>query len=89
MRVHSLTIANDFGIEELQRLSQAAGRFSSDIRIEYEQEGAQFKIDAKSILGTMLLALRRGTEVTLRTKGKDEEEAIDWLCATFENQGAR
>ncbi|TLS52644.1 HPr family phosphocarrier protein [Paenibacillus antri] len=86
MRVHRLTIANDFGIEELQRMSQEAGKFSADILIEYEEEGTSFKIDVKSVLGTMLLALRRGTDILLRTKGKDEEEAIHWLSETFENR---
>ncbi|HZG78698.1 MAG TPA: HPr family phosphocarrier protein [Paenibacillus sp.] len=84
MRVHTFTVPNDVGIEALQRLSQEAGRFRSDIFIEYEEEGTRFRIDVKSILGTMLLALRQGTEVLLRTKGSDEEEAIHWLSETIE-----
>jgi len=85
MRVHRFSLPNDLGVETLQRLSQEAGRFRSDIYLEYEEEGNLFRIDVKSILGTMLLALRQGTEVLLRTKGTDEEEAIHWVSENLES----
>ncbi len=85
MRVHICTLANDMGIEQLQRLSQEAGTFRSELHIEYDDNGTHFKIDVKSVLGTMLLALRRGTEVLLRAKGRDEEEAIHWLSERVES----
>ncbi|MCI3922189.1 HPr family phosphocarrier protein [Paenibacillus sp. TRM 82003] len=88
MRVHSMVVASDLSFETLVRMSQKAGSFSSDIQIEYEEDGNDFKIDLKSILGTLLLTLRKGTSITIRTKGKDEEEAIHWISDTLERLAA-
>lgn len=84
MRVHRMVVANDVPFEALVRLSQQAGAFRSEILIEYEQDGNEGRIDVKSLLGALLLPLRQGTSITIRTKGKDEEEAIEWICETFE-----
>jgi len=84
MRVHRLIVPREFRIDELQRLSQTAASFRSEITVEYAEDGNVYTIDMKSILGTLLLSFRQGTEITIRTKGKDEEEAIDWLCGAIE-----
>ena len=38
-------------------------------------------VDAKSILGLLLLAASQGTRVRLRADGADEEEAVDAVTA--------
>ena len=56
-------------------LSQMANQFSSNI---YLQNGLM-KVNAKSIMGIMMLAASRGTELTIRAEGPDEEEAVEAL----------
>ncbi|WP_028552620.1 HPr family phosphocarrier protein [Paenibacillus sp. UNC451MF] len=75
MRVHEMIIATDFQPQYLQMIAQKASYFSSDIKIKFEKENIQ--LDAKSILGMMLLPIRQGTRITIQTKGSDEEEAIE------------
>jgi len=50
-----------------------AARFSSDIKLRKGSE----EVDAKSILGILLLAAAKGTTVTITAAGKDEQEALD------------
>jgi catabolite repression HPr-like protein len=56
---------------------QEANRFSSDIFLEKDGK----KVNAKSIMGLMSLALSTGTEITLITEGNDEKDAIKALEA--------
>ncbi|MGR3765762.1 HPr family phosphocarrier protein [Rossellomorea sp. NS-SX7] len=51
---------------------QEANRFSSEIFLE---KGGK-KVNAKSIMGLMSLAISTGSEITLAADGSDEEEAI-------------
>jgi phosphocarrier protein len=39
------------------------------------------RVNAKSIMGVMMLAAGKGTRVTLETDGPDEVEAMNALCA--------
>jgi phosphocarrier protein HPr len=39
------------------------------------------KVNAKSIMGVMMLAAGKGAKVTLETDGPDETEAMDALVA--------
>jgi phosphocarrier protein len=59
-----------------------AGRFRSQIRVTRGQR----TMDGKSILGLLLLAAARGTELTITAEGPDENEAIDALV-TLIGQG--
>lgn len=52
---------------------QEASRFSSDIFIIKEEK----KINVKSIMGLMSLAIGSGKTITLAADGPDEEEALD------------
>lgn len=80
MRVHELTISYDFELSDLRMISQKASRFMSDIMIEMnDNEGGYSIIDVKSLLGMMLLPIGKGTKITVRTKGKDEEGALDFM----------
>lgn len=55
---------------------QEANKFQSEIFITKDGK----KVNAKSIMGVMSLALASGTEVILSADGKDEQEAIDALA---------
>ncbi|MDA7025575.1 HPr family phosphocarrier protein [Bacillus sp. CLL-7-23] len=56
---------------------QEANRFQSDIFLENGDK----KVNAKSIMGLMSLAVSSGSEVTLIADGTDEQDAIDALTA--------
>ena len=56
---------------------QEANRFKSDVYLQKEEK----KVNAKSIMGIMSLAIAKGTMVTLIADGKDENEAIEGLSA--------
>ncbi|TCL47731.1 catabolite repression HPr-like protein [Thermolongibacillus altinsuensis] len=54
---------------------QEANRFSSDIYIEKNGK----KVNAKSIMGLMSLAISSGSVITIIADGPDEQEALDTL----------
>ena len=55
---------------------QEANRYIADVYLEKDTK----KVNAKSIMGIMSLAIGRGTTVTLSADGSDEEEAVDALA---------
>ena len=59
---------------------QRANDFRSSIWIEAEDR----KINAKSMLGVLSMAIGTGTEVTLSAEGADEEEAVNTLAAMLD-----
>ncbi|EAZ87624.1 HPr family phosphocarrier protein [Lysinibacillus sp. FSL M8-0216] len=61
---------------------QEANRFSADIFLEKDEK----KVNAKSIMGVMSLAVAKGTEVTLSSEGNDAEQAVTALAAIIENE---
>ncbi|KAB7704185.1 HPr family phosphocarrier protein [Bacillus aerolatus] len=61
---------------------QEANRFASDIHLEKEGK----RVNAKSIMGIMSLAINRGCTVTLSTEGRDEEEAMQALVDFIEKE---
>lgn len=79
-----LEIVNRLGLHAraAAKLVQTAGSFSS--RVELEKEGQS--VDAKSILGILLLAASQGTQVTVRCVGDDEEEALGAVAALIEDR---
>ncbi|MEI4789381.1 HPr family phosphocarrier protein [Bacillus sp. FJAT-53060] len=60
---------------------QEANRFGADIFLEKDGK----KVNAKSIMGLMSLAISSGVTVTLLADGADEQEAMDALT-DFINQ---
>lgn len=60
---------------------KAAGDFSSGICV---QRG-MMKVNAKSIMGVMMLAAGQGTQLTISAEGPDEEEAIEELSELVES----
>jgi len=55
------------------KLTQVANQFESDIWIEKNGK----KVNAKSIMGVMMLAASQGSDVTIITQGSDEKEALN------------
>lgn len=59
------------------KLTQLAGSFPCEVWME---RGTR-RINAKSIMGVMMLAAGLGSEVVLDTEGAREQEAMDALLA--------
>jgi phosphocarrier protein HPr len=57
------------------RLTQTASQFACEIWIERNNR----RVNAKSIMGVMMLAASNGSTITLETNGKDEQAAMDAL----------
>ena len=77
-----ITISNKLGLHAraAAKLTQTAGRYPCRVSIE---RGAR-KVNAKSIMGVMLLAAGQGSRVRLRLEGPDEAEAMRAAEALFE-----
>ena len=61
---------------------QLASSFASHIEIEKDKR----RVNAKSIMGVMMLAASKGSEVTLYTNGEDEEESMNKLEELINNR---
>ena len=61
---------------------QLASSFSSHIEIEKDKR----RVNGKSIMGVMMLAASKGSEVTLYTHGEDEEESMIKLEELINNR---
>jgi len=59
------------------KLTQLAGKFQCEV---WMTKGTR-RINAKSIMGVMMLAAGKGSMVTLETNGADEQEAMTALLA--------
>lgn len=59
------------------KLTQLASRYPCDIFMERNGR----RVNAKSIMGVMMLAAGRGSVVTLETSGPQEDEALEALTA--------
>lgn len=74
MQSETITIINKLGLHAraAAKLVNTASRFRSDVRLRRDNKDA----NAKSIMGVMMLAAGKGTEMTLEVEGPDEEEAL-------------
>jgi phosphocarrier protein HPr len=72
-----IEIINKLGLHARasSKLTQTASQFSSEIWIEKNGR----KVNAKSIMGVMMLAAAKGSTITLEAIGIDEQAAIDAL----------
>ncbi|WP_124077401.1 HPr family phosphocarrier protein [Pigmentiphaga humi] len=61
------------------KLTQLASKFRSEIHIA---RGAR-RVNAKSIMGVMMLAAGMGSKVTVDAVGEDAQEALDQIEALF------
>lgn len=62
------------------KLVHMASGFRSNV---FLVDGSGEEIDAKSILGILLLAVGQGSALTLRCAGPDEEQACGAIAALF------
>jgi phosphocarrier protein len=75
-------ITNELGMHArpAAQLVKLASGFSSDV--EVVKDG--FAVNAKSIMGVMMLAAERGSAILVRANGPDELAAVDAIAALVE-----
>ena len=79
MTVQRVQIVNPLGLHAraAARFVRMAGLYQSQIRVTRGQR----TMDGKSILGLLLLAAARGSEIQISADGPDESEAVQALSA--------
>lgn len=75
MKENIFTITAESGIHARPAtlLVQAAGKFESDIQLEYNGK----KVNLKSIMGVMSLGIPKGSTIKVGAEGSDEDLAIE------------
>ena len=64
------------------KLVHTAGGFQSRVTVEKDGE----EVDAKSILGILLLAAGQGSQIVVRAEGQDEAEALQAVTTLIANR---
>ena len=78
------TISNKLGLHARAsaKLTKLAGSFPCDVWISRGER----RVNAKSIMGVMMLAAGLGATVELETSGAQEQEAMDALLALMSDK---
>lgn len=78
------TIINKLGLHAraAAKLVNTASGFKSKILLLVDSQ----QVNAKSIMGIMMLAAARGTELTLRVEGDDEDKAMSAITALIDDR---
>ena len=79
-----IEISNKLGLHARAsaKLTQIAGSYSSEVWLE---KGPR-RINAKSIMGVMMLAAGKGSSVHIEVSGEDETAALSALEALINNR---
>lgn len=64
------------------KLTQVAGQYHSEVWIESNSR----RINAKSIMGVMMLAASKGSKLLIEATGADEQEAMAALINLINNR---
>jgi phosphocarrier protein HPr len=84
MQERPVTIINKLGLHAraAARFVTTASSFSSEVDISKNGQ----RVNGKSIMGVMMLAASRGTDLIIMTQGDDEIEAADSLVTLIEER---
>lgn len=82
--IKDIVISNKLGLHAraAAKLTQLASKFESEIFIARDAR----RVNAKSIMGVMMLAAGLGVTVKLEASGKDADQALDELQALFDSK---
>lgn len=80
----TLTISNKLGLHARAsaKLTKLAGTFKSDVFMARNDR----RVNAKSIMGVMMLAAGLGSVIRLEVEGVDEQAATDALVALINDK---
>lgn len=79
-----ITISNKLGLHA--RASAKLTKLASSFPCEVFMSKGERRINAKSIMGVMMLAAGVGSVVQLETDGPQEQEALDALVALIDDK---
>jgi len=84
MLQQDVEITNKLGLHARAsaKLTQTAGQFQSAIWLTRNNR----RVNAKSIMGVMMLAAAKGSTINLETEGEDESAAMDTLLALINDK---
>lgn len=84
MITKAFTIQNKLGIHArpAAQFVRASSKFKSDVSVERDGE----KVDGKSIMGMMMLAVGCGMEIVVTANGSDEEALMEVLERLIESK---
>ena len=80
----TVTISNKLGLHARAsaKLTKLAASFKSDVWMARGER----RVNAKSIMGVMMLAAAKGSKIVVETSGDDEEEALAALVQLIEQK---
>ena len=80
----TVTISNKLGLHARAsaKLTKLAGSFKSEVFMSRNGR----RVNAKSIMGVMMLAAGLGSEVEIETDGPDEQQAVDAIIALINDK---
>jgi phosphocarrier protein HPr len=80
----SFFILNELGLHAraATRFVQTANRFAADVEVEKDGQ----RVNGKSIMGVLMLVAAKGSRITVRSEGKDAQQAMDALRALIESK---
>jgi phosphocarrier protein HPr len=81
---NSATISNKLGLHARAsaKLTKLAGSYACEVWLSRGER----RVNAKSIMGVMMLAAGLGSTVEIETQGEREQEAMDALLALFNDK---
>ncbi len=84
MQQREIEIVNKLGLHARAsaKLTQLAGQFAAEVWISREGR----KVNAKSIMGVMMLAAAKGSLVEIETDGPDEAQAMTALVGLINDK---
>ena len=84
MQYKEIKILNKLGMHARAsaKFTQLAGRYRSDVWLTRNDR----KVNAKSIMGVMMLAANQGAALVIETTGEDEIEAMQALVQLIEDR---
>jgi phosphocarrier protein HPr len=80
----SIRISNKLGLHARAsaKLTKLAGTFKSELHLSH----AGRRVNAKSIMGVMMLAAGQGSDVEIEAEGVDEHEALAAITALIDDK---
>ncbi len=80
----TITISNKLGLHARAsaKFTKLAGSFPCEVWVARGER----RVNAKSIMGVMMLAAGLGTEIMIETSGDREQEAMDALRALIDDK---
>lgn len=80
----TVTISNRLGLHARAsaKLTKLAGSFACEVFMSRNGR----RVNAKSIMGVMMLAAGLGSEVEIETEGVDEQPAMDAIVALIDDK---